>query len=307
MTLRDARILVTGATGQVALPVALGLAADNDVIALARFKDAALRERLEAAGVQCISVDLAQGVFDGVPSDVDYVCNFAVVKSNKWEVDLAGNAESAGLLMSHCRDARAFLHCSSTGVYEAADGSPQRETDPLGDNHRVMMPTYSISKIAAEAVVRTTCRLLGVPTTIARLNVPYGDGGGWPAFHLALMQAGHAVPVHPNGPSRYNPIHEDDIIATLPGMLEAASVPATIVNWGGDEETSIEGWCEYMAELVGVEVRFDVTTNTIGGIPTENTKRLALVGPTAVGWKDGFRRMVEAQASGGAGGLAGGS
>ena len=297
MTLQGARILVTGATGQVALPVALALAADNDVIAVARFKDAALRAQLEAAGVQCVVVDLAQGSLAEVPNNVDYVCNFAVVKSNRWEVDLAGNAEAAGLLMAHCRDARAFLHCSSTGVYEAADGTPQRETDPLGDNHRVMMPTYSISKIAAEAVVRTTCRLFEVPTTIARLNVPYGDGGGWPAFHLALMLAGRAVPVRPDGPSRFNPIHEDDIVATLPAMLEAASVPATIVNWGGDEESSIEAWCEYMGELVGVEPQFERTTNTIGGIPTDNTKRLALVGPTSVGWKDGLRRMVEAQTS----------
>ncbi len=297
MTLHGARILVTGATGQVALPVALALAAENDVIAVARFKDAALREQLESAGVQCVVVDLAQGSLAGVPNNVDYVCNFAVVKSNKWEVDLAGNAEAAGLLMAHCRDARAFLHCSSTGVYEAAGGTPQRETDPLGDNHRVMMPTYSISKIAAEAVVRTTCRLFEVPTTIARLNVPYGDGGGWPAFHLALMLAGRPVPVRPDGPSRFNPIHEDDIVATLPAMLEAAAVPATIVNWGGDEQTSIEAWCEYMGELVGIEPQFERTTNTIGGIPTDNTKRLALVGPTSVGWKDGLRRMVEAQTS----------
>jgi UDP-glucuronate 4-epimerase len=292
--LRDARVLVTGATGQVALPVALGLAAENDVIAVARFKDSGLRARLEAAGVQCVAVDLAHDSLAGVPNDVDYVCNFAVVKSNKWDVDLAGNAEAAGLLMAHCRRAKAFLHCSSTGVYEAAGGTPQRETDPLGDNHRVMMPTYSISKIAAEAVVRTMCRLFDVPTTIARLNVPYGDGGGWPAFHLALMLAGRPVPVHPDGPNRFNPIHEDDIVATLPAMLEAACVPATIVNWGGDEETSIEAWCEYMGELVGVEPRFERTTRTIGGIPTDNTKRLALVGPTAVGWKDGLRRMVEA-------------
>jgi len=56
-------------------------------------------------------------------------------------------------------------------------------------------------------------------TTIARLNVPYGDNGGWPAFHLALMQAGLPVPVHPDGPSRFNPIHDDDIIATLPALL----------------------------------------------------------------------------------------
>jgi UDP-glucuronate 4-epimerase len=298
MTLKEARILVTGATGQVALPVALGLATDNDVIALARFRDAAARERLEAAGVQCITTDLARGSLDGVPSDVDYVCNFAVVKSNRWDVDLAGNAEAAGLLMAHCRTARAFLHCSSTGVYEASDGSPQRESDPLGDNHRVMMPTYSISKIAAEAVVRTTCRLFEVPTTIARLNVPYGDGGGWPAFHLALMLAGRPVPVHPDGPSRFNPIHDDDILATLPGMLAAASVPATIVNWGGDDETSIEAWCEYMAEVAGIEARFERTEQTIGGIPTDNTLRRSLVGPTTVAWKDGFRRMVEAQTPG---------
>jgi nucleoside-diphosphate-sugar epimerase len=291
--LAGARILVTGATGQVALPVALALAEHNQVIAVARFKDAVKRERLEAAGVECVSVDLARGSAEGIPENVDYVCNFAVVKSNRWDIDLAGNAEAAGLLMAHCRGARAFLHCSSTGVYEAAGGTPQRETDPLGDNHRVMMPTYSISKIAAEAVVRTTCRLFGVPTTIARLNVPYGDEGGWPAFHLALMMNGRPVPVHPDGPSRFNPIHEDDIIATLPGMLAAASVPATIVNWGGDDETSIEEWCAYMAELAGVEARFDRTVHTIGGIPTDNSKRLELVGPTRVAWKDGFRHLVE--------------
>jgi nucleoside-diphosphate-sugar epimerase len=198
------------------------------------------------------------------------------------------------LLVAHCRRARAFLHCSSTGVYEAADGSPQKETDPLGDNHRVMLPTYSICKIAAEAVVRTTCRIFGVPTTIARLNVPYGDNGGWPAFHLEMVLAGHAVPVRPDGPSRYNPIHEDDIIATLPAMLAAASVPATIVNWGGDEEASIEEWTEYLAGLVGCEARFDRTGRTIGGIPTDNTRRRELAGPTSVGWKDGMRRMAEA-------------
>jgi len=294
VTLRDARILVTGATGQVALPVAVALAQENEVVAIARFTDADKRAQLERAGVRCVSVDLARGSLDGVPRDVEYVCNFAVVKSNRWEVDLAGNAEAAGLLMAHCRAARAFLHCSSTGVYEAAGGAPQRETDPLGDNHRVMMPTYSISKIAAEAVVRSTCRIFEVPTTIARLNVPYGDQGGWPAFHLALILDGRPVPVHPDGPSRFNPIHDDDIIATLPGMLAAASVPSTIVNWGGDEETSVEEWCAYLAELVGRDVQFDRTLGTIGGIPTDNTKRRALVGATSVAWKDGMRRMVGA-------------
>jgi len=294
VTLEGARILVTGATGQVALPVALALAEANVVTAVARFTDAARREQLESAGVRCVTTDLAKGTLDEVPTDVDYVCNFAVVKSNKWDLDLAGNAEAAGLLMAHCRTARAFLHCSSTGVYEAADGSPQRETDPLGDNHRVMMPTYSISKIAAEAVVRTTARIFGVPTTIARLNVPYGNRGGWPAFHLALLLADRAVPVRGDVPNRFNPIHEDDIIATLPALLGAATVPATIVNWGGDEDVSIEEWCEYLAALTGTRARFETTSATIGGIPTDNTRRREIAGPTRVAWRDGMQRMVAA-------------
>jgi nucleoside-diphosphate-sugar epimerase len=288
-----ASFLVTGATGQVGYPVARVLAREHDVVAVARFRDAALRAALEDAGVVCVEADFAKTDLSSVPADVDYVCNFAVVKSNRWDIDIAGNAEAVGLLMAHCRSARAFLHCSSTGVYEAATGAPQLETDPLGDNHRVMMPTYSISKIAAEAVVRANCRVFDLPTTIARLNVPYGDNGGWPAFHLELMLAGHPVPVHPNGPSRFNPIHEDDIVAMIPKLLAAATVPATIVNWGGDEETSIEEWCAYLAELAGCEATFDVTIGTIGGIPTDNTKRLRLAGPTSVGWKDGMRRMVE--------------
>src|SRR4029077_4069660 len=104
--LDGARILVTGATGQVALPVALALAAHNNVVAVARFKDAAKRDRLEAAGIQCVSVDLAEGAFDGVPTDFDYVCNFAVVKSGKWDVDIAGNAEAAGFLLADHPDPR---------------------------------------------------------------------------------------------------------------------------------------------------------------------------------------------------------
>jgi nucleoside-diphosphate-sugar epimerase len=289
-----ARILVTGATGQVARPLVHALSRDHQVVAVARFRDETARAELEGAGAACVAADLARGELEHLPADVDYVCNFGVVKSNRWDVDLAGNAEAAGLLMAHCRRARAFLHCSSTGVYEAADGSPQREDAPLGDNHRVLMPTYSIAKIAAEAVVRTAARQLGLPTTIARLNVPYGDGGGWPAFHLAMLLAGQPVPVKPGGPSRFNPIHDDDIAAMVPRLLDVASVPATVVNWGGDEEVSIQEWCTYLAELVGVPARFVETEATIGGIPTENTRRRELVGPTTVGWKDGMRRMVTA-------------
>lgn len=292
---RDQRILITGATGQVALPVALAVAEDNEVVALARFRDVTARERLENVGVRCVPVDLADPDVSVVPSDVDLVLNFAVIKSGRWDVDLRANAEATGLLMARCAAASAFLHCSSTGVYEPAGEHPLRETDPLGDNHRAIMPTYSISKLAAEAVVRTECRQLSLPTTIARLNVPYGDNGGWPDWHLQLILADAPVSLFPDSANVFNPIHEDDIIRMLPALVDAASVPATIVNLGGDETVSIRDWSTYLASLVGKVAAFDETTDTIDSVTVDNTKRLDLAGPTEVPWQDGFRRMARAR------------
>ncbi len=291
------KILITGPTGQVAEPVTRALAGGNEVWGVARFSDPDARARLEAAGVNCVSLDLAAGDFAALPDDFQHVLNFAVVRGGDadWDRDLAANAEATGLLMSHCRKAESFFHCSSTAVYEHQGPShPLRETDPLGDNHRAMMPTYSICKIAAEAVARLGARQWTLPTTIARLNVPYGDNGGWPAWHLEFMLHGHPVALHPEQPNRFNPIHEDDIIGQLPRLLEIASVPATIVNWAG-APTSIEDWCAYLGELTGLEPKFVVTDKTIGSVTTDNTKMHELVGEAKVGWRDGLRRMVAAR------------
>jgi nucleoside-diphosphate-sugar epimerase len=287
-------VLVTGATGQVALPITRALARENDVTGLARFRDPHARELLEHAGVRCLEVDIARDDFGGVPDDFDVVLNMAVVKSGRFDLDLTGNAEAAGLLMARCRSARAFLHCSSTGVYAPAGHRRLRETDALGDNHRAIMPTYSIAKIAAEAVVRTGARQWQVPTTIARLNVPYGDNGGWPAFHLEQILSGDPVALHPERPNQFNPIHEDDLVAMIPALLDIAAVPATIVNWAG-EPVSIEDWCEYLASLVGRDATFVVTDRTIASVTTDNTRLHELVGAAQIGWRDGMARMVAAR------------
>ena len=295
--LERAKILITGPTGQVALPVTLSLAKANDVWGIARFSDAHARERLEVAGVTCVTTDLATSDFQDLPDDFDYVLNFAVAKGgdDAWDRDFAANAESIGLLMARCHDAKAVLQCSSTAVYQHQGPTHElRETDPLGDNHRVMFPTYSLAKIAAEVVARTAAREHGVPTTIARLNVPYGDNGGWPAWHVLFMQGGHPIPLHPERPNRFNPIHEDDILASLPGLLAAASVPATIVNWGG-QPASIEDWCSILGELTGLEPHFDETPNTIGSVTIDRSRMLDLVPTPQVELRDGLRRLVAAR------------
>jgi UDP-glucuronate 4-epimerase len=295
-TLSGTTIVMTGVTGQVARPLAVALARDNRVVGGARFRDEGARAELEAAGVECVPVDLESGDVSGLPEDAEFVLNFAVAKSNDWETDLAANSGGLASLMEHHRRARALLHCSSTAVYKPDGHRVFDEHAALGDNHGVwpFLRTYSICKIAAEGTARWGARRYGLPTTIARLSVPYGDNGGWPAIHLHMMLSGHAVPVHLNAPSIYNPLHADDILATVPRLLGVASVPALTVNWGGDEAVSIEEWCTYLGELAGVEARFEPTEHTIDSVQIDTTRMHELIGPTTVPWREGMRRMARA-------------
>ncbi|HUI02171.1 MAG TPA: NAD(P)-dependent oxidoreductase [Acidimicrobiales bacterium] len=295
--LRGATIVVTGVTGQVAEPLAVALAADNTVFGAARFSDAAARQRLEDAGVRCVPVDLGAGDLRPLPAEADYVLNLAVTKSNDWDTDLLANCGGVASLMEHYREARAFLHCSSTAVYKPMGHHVFAEGDPLGDNHAVwpFLRTYSICKIAAEASARWAARRFGLPTVITRLSVPYGDRGGWPAVHLHMMRNGSAVPVHVDAPSVYHPLHEHDIARMLPSFLAAASVPATVVNWGGSAAVSIEEWCTHLAALTGLQARFEPTEHTIDSVQLDLTRMHEIAGPTAVDWREGMRAMVAAR------------
>jgi nucleoside-diphosphate-sugar epimerase len=293
--LEGRKILITGPTSQVAFPLARELAKSNEVHGMARFGRAEDRERIEAVGVHPLTIDLARDSLEPVPRDFDYVLNFAVVKSADFGYDLAANAEGAGRLMSHCRDAKGFLHCSSGAVYQYAGNRPLKESDPLGDNHRVLFPTYSISKIAAEVVVRFAAQQWELPTSIARMSVPYGEGGGWPWFHLMMMKAGQSIAVHRERPNLYNPIHQEDYIAHVPKLLAIAEVPATTVNWGGSDAVSIEEWCGYLSELTGLEARFQESEHALGSLAMDLTRMHQLLGRTRVHWRDGIRRLVEAR------------
>jgi len=292
--LSDTKILITGPTGQVARPVVEHFSRIADVYALARFRKEEDRALVEGLGATAVQADLADAAsLRQLPDDFDYVLNFAVVKSGDFEYDLAANAEGVGNLMTQCRNARAFLHFSSTAVYEYAGQEPRREDAPLGDNHRVMFPTYSISKIAAETVCRFVAHQQGIPTTIARLSVPYGDNGGWMYYHLLMMQQGIPIDLHPEQPNYYNPLHAEDYIEKIPYLLAAATAEVTTLNFGGSQRVSIEEWCAYIGELTGLQAKFQTNPQAFGSLCIDTDKMHELIGGTRVDWRDGIRRQIQ--------------
>lgn len=290
------RILLTGVTGQVAGPLARTLvAAGNTVYGTSRFADAAVRDAVAATGVVPVRVDFETGDLDEIPADLDYVLHLAVSKDQDFERALAANAEGTALLIEKVAGVKGFLHCSSCAVYEPNGHTAHVETDPLGDNHRAMgfLPTYSISKIAAESAARYAAKRFDVRVVIARLDVPYGPTHGWMSFHLQMAQHGMKVGVHPDAPNTHCLLHDDDLVSSLPFLLAQASVPAPTFNWCNPEIVSIEEWCDELTRLTGVVIELETTTASIPPNPVDSSKLLALGWEPQVSWRDGFRRLVE--------------
>ncbi|OBH00223.1 epimerase [Mycobacterium sp. E136] len=289
------RVLITGPAGRIAYGVTKTLARDNEVWGIARFSDPAAREEVEALGVTTRRVDLGVGDFTDMPTNFTYLLHIAADFGDDYEQGLRVNAEGTGLLLSHCRAVKAALVMSTVTVYKPHPDPwhPFREDDPIGDAGLPSPQPYSIVKIAEEAVARYCAREFAIPTTIARMGSAYGDRGGLPMWHLQAIVEGQPV-IARWDPLPYSPIHYDDINAQIPALLDAASVPATIVNFAGDTPVSVQQWCAYFGELLGATPRIDVQPvpgASVGSVG-DHAKRTTITGPCTVDWRDGFRAMA---------------
>ena len=298
--LRGEKILLTGPAGNIGYPLARRLAQDNEVWGVSRFSDPAERRKVEDAGLVTRPIDLGKGDFGDLPDDFDYLLHLAAaITGDDYDRAVQVNAEGTALLMAHCRKARAAMVMSSTNVYRPNPDPLHAflETDPLGDAPLPGIPFYSISKIVEEGATRAAARMLNLPTVIVRMNVAYGEtgSGGLPGRHFDAIRAGQQVVLRWE-PNTYSPIHDRDIFDQTEALLATASVPATIVNWGGDEVVSAQQWCAYFGELLGVtpDVIVRESPGSQRGVVLDNRKRLAITGPCKVNWRDGMRELAEA-------------
>jgi nucleoside-diphosphate-sugar epimerase len=289
------KILITGPAGRIANGIAKTLAPNNEVWGIARFFDPDARAEVEALGVTTRATDLADPDFGDLPDDFTYLLHIAADFSEDYEQGLRVNAEGTGLLLSHCRNAKAALVMSTVTVYKPHPDPWHafREDDPIGDAGLPSPQPYSIVKIAEEAVARYCSREFGLPITIARMGSAYGERGGLPCWHLQAIAEGRPVVARWN-PLPYSPIHYDDINAHIVPLLAAARTPAMIVNFAGDEPVTVQQWSAYFAELLGVEVDLcvDVVPGASIGSIGDPTKRISITGPCRVDWRDGFRAMA---------------
>ncbi len=293
--LEGKKVLVTGHTGKIGQAVAARFAPSCDMWGLARYGGQGAWEETEALGVTPVRGDLG-GPLDHVPADFDFVLNIAAsIHPRNTAEGIVDNCEGPARLMNHCRSARAFLHVSTVSVH-AYSTDPRHVYSEESDLGSGIGSIYGVTKLAGEGAVRAAAIMLELPTVICRQNIQYG--GMHPEMNVfeqvidRFLETGE-VPVPESGNYYSSPDYIDDITDWIEPCLGIASVPASVVNWCGDEPLDWRELFDYLGRLVGKEPRFVEA----GRFPFPNSiqdpsKRQSIAGPARTPWKEGFRRCL---------------
>jgi nucleoside-diphosphate-sugar epimerase len=303
------KILVTGVSGLLGVPIATYLAQHNEVWGVARFAERAdpaamnsepsARSAIDALGITTRPVDLAAPDLSELPDDFTYVVHMAHTRLGAdFNRAVQVNAVGAGHILAHCRKAKAALVVSSAAVYSppADVFHPLGENDDMGKAVTPWAPSSPASKVSLEAVARFCAEAFSLPTTITRLNTVYGAMGGLPILNMDAVVAGEKVVTFAD-PYPHSPIHIDDMCRQLEPLLDAAASAATLVNWAGDDVVTLQDWCAQAAELAGTKAEIEVMSipGTLSGNVADVTKRRSITGPCSIDFASGFAELYRAR------------
>ncbi len=284
------RVLVTGASGLVALPVAVELAKNNEVFAVARYSNADQKRKIEAAGAKAISFDMFEEDLSPLPKEVDVVINYAVLPPNHGNRAYDVNVAATGRLARRYREAEAFVHGSTGSLYEYQGERPLREDDPYGLHSAG--ENYAASKIASEYLMKHISLDYELPVTLIRIFSFYGPRGGGVTQRVDQVLRGEPVSVYPGAKNWHTPLYEDDYVEKTIACAGIAKVGAEIINVGGSESITTQDYCRIAGEMVGKEPIF-VENGKSWPIWADTTKMERLLGPSKVSVREGVRRIIE--------------
>ncbi len=225
------------------------------VIAVSRYREADVRERLEAHGVTTRSVDLAEPHAYADLPDAAGVFYLAAMKFGTTGAEHDtwwSNAAIPAFVASRYRGVPTLVY-STGNVYPLTPlhHGGSRETDPTGP-----VGEYAQSCLARERMFTYAAKAWGTPATLFRLNyaceLRYG----------VLVDLAHQItagtPVDVTMPAA-NVVWQGDTSAWALRSIELASTEPTIVNATGPELVSVRAAALELGRLLGREVTFTGT------------------------------------------------
>ena len=205
-------------------------------------------------------------------------------------------------VMEAMRDAgvKRVVLTSSGAVYGAQLHQPLRETlVPNPDS------PYAVSKLSAEAYVRTIGTLWGIETVALRVFNAYGPGQPLPASHPPVVPrfikgavSGASLVVHGDGQQSRDYVFVSDVVAALLAAATARNLDRMVINVGSGTATSLRQLVAAVGEVTGARLEPLYNNNESGGV-REMCADLTLAGnllgySPKVGLDEGLRRTLAA-------------
>jgi nucleoside-diphosphate-sugar epimerase len=244
---------VGGKVGPTLARLAKRAAPRKRVIGVARFSDAEVKRRLEAAGVETVACDLLER--DQVAKLPD-AANVVYMAGKKFGTDAergfawAMNTKVPALVAERYRASKIVVF-STLCVYSFAPvvsggWDEQVEPKPLGD--------YANSCVGRERLFQYHSQLYGTPVRLMRLN--YAIDMRYGVLHDIARWVKNRQPV-PLATGHANVIWQGDSSSQILRSLLHCTTPASPLNIGGPELASVRMLAQAFGKRFGVEPLFE--------------------------------------------------
>jgi nucleoside-diphosphate-sugar epimerase len=251
----ESPVLLLGAGGKMGPTLALRIKRarpDLRVVAVSRFSDAALVDRLAAQGVETISLDLLSGDLGLLPdsANVLYLAGRKFGSSGEPWLTWAMNTVLPARVAERFSHAR-IVALSSGNIYalsEVKSGGPQEDAapGPVGE--------YAQSVLGRERVFEYYSQKNETPVLLVRLNYAVEPRYGVLLDVATKVMRGEAVPL---AMGFANVIWQGDANSVLVRAFDLCASPAAILNLTGTETISIREVAEGFGRRFGLNVRLE--------------------------------------------------
>ncbi len=244
-------VLVLGAGGKMGPTLAMLLrrAVRGRVRAASRWSDSAGRARLEAAGVETLSVDLLdRAAYRALPeaATVFFLAGMKFGASSRQDLTWAMNAHAPALVAEHFRDSRIVVF-STGNVYpfvpvDGTGATEETEPEPIGE--------YAQSCLARERIFQYFSGRHGTPVTIVRLN--YSNEPRYGVIVDVAAKILHGEPVD-LAMGHVNLIWQGDANGYIAAAVDMAASPPSILNVAGAGVVRVRELAVEIGRLLGRE------------------------------------------------------
>ncbi|MDA4122230.1 MAG: SDR family NAD(P)-dependent oxidoreductase [Thaumarchaeota archaeon] len=267
------KVLVTGGAGFIGYHLALRLSAKGFDVQIAedfsRGKtDRLFKEFAKRKNVKVVRIDLTEkSEFSKLEKDVDVVAHLAAINGTKFFYEMPDqvirvNLESLLNVIEWTVKSRAkkILFASSSETYagtmdrgECPIPTPEDVPLTIGDMKNPRF-SYSISKIAGEAICRYYSEARGIKTVIPRYHNVYGPRMGFEHVipELIMRMLRREDPFLIKGYSQTRSFcYVDDAAGATVELLSKKSCDGEVVNVGTQEEIAIEALAKKLFAIGG--------------------------------------------------------